>query len=382
MTDASSTSPYILAAPDSTLPNSRNLLAAGGLITQDTGGEGTLTINTVGNLKTVNELVAPGILVCDTTVSPTILPRQLVAGAGITITYPDGQGNNPVIAVANSSTLQNVNVYSSNGTVLGSTRSSLSFTGSGSVSVTVADSPTDDPTFSNVTITGIVAADVNAQYIIQQPDISLPNSQALSPLTTGLLKVTNGTGVLSTAVANSDYQAASTELTSISAITPSVGSLIVGNNNTTYTGLAPSSTPGTVLTSNGTSGPPSWAAPATGNLTVILGNNVTQALVGNTTYIATNTVGNPVTFFILPTAPTVGDFYQIIGVNGVGWHVTQNGSQQIAIGTTATTPGILGYIESTTTGPSGFQMNDSVILYCITTNLFACNIISGTIYVN
>lgn len=44
-----------------------------------------------------------------------------------------------------------------------------------------------------------------AKYIVQQPDASLPNAQALSALTTGLVKNTTATGVLSIAVAGVDY---------------------------------------------------------------------------------------------------------------------------------------------------------------------------------
>jgi len=44
-----------------------------------------------------------------------------------------------------------------------------------------------------------------ATYITQTGNASLPNEQPLSALTTGVVKVTNGTGVLSTAVAGTDY---------------------------------------------------------------------------------------------------------------------------------------------------------------------------------
>lgn len=44
-----------------------------------------------------------------------------------------------------------------------------------------------------------------SKYIIQQPDVNLPNSQALSSLSTGILKNTTGTGILSVAVPGVDY---------------------------------------------------------------------------------------------------------------------------------------------------------------------------------
>lgn len=51
-------------------------------------------------------------------------------------------------------------------------------------------------------------APAGATYITQTADAGLSSEQALSSLTTGVVKVTNGTGVLSTAVANTDYAAA------------------------------------------------------------------------------------------------------------------------------------------------------------------------------
>lgn len=50
-------------------------------------------------------------------------------------------------------------------------------------------------------------APLNATYITQTPNATLSNEQALSALSTGLMKVTTTTGVISTAVAGTDYQA-------------------------------------------------------------------------------------------------------------------------------------------------------------------------------
>ncbi len=49
-------------------------------------------------------------------------------------------------------------------------------------------------------------APFNDKFILQQPDLAnLPNAQSISTLATGLLKGTTGTGVISTAVAGTDY---------------------------------------------------------------------------------------------------------------------------------------------------------------------------------
>jgi hypothetical protein len=50
-------------------------------------------------------------------------------------------------------------------------------------------------------------APVSATYITQTPNVDLPNEQAMSLLTTGLLKNTTATGVLSIATAGTDYYA-------------------------------------------------------------------------------------------------------------------------------------------------------------------------------
>lgn len=54
----------------------------------------------------------------------------------------------------------------------------------------------------------VAAAPDNAKYIVQQPSSGLSAEQALSALATGLLKNTTTTGVLSIAVAGTDYAAA------------------------------------------------------------------------------------------------------------------------------------------------------------------------------
>ena len=62
-----------------------------------------------------------------------------------------------------------------------------------------------DGTYSGVS----ASAPTDATYIVQTASAGLSAEQALSSLSTGLVKVTNGTGVLSTASAGTDYSAAS-----------------------------------------------------------------------------------------------------------------------------------------------------------------------------
>jgi hypothetical protein len=62
------------------------------------------------------------------------------------------------------------------------------------------------------------AAPGDATYIVQVPNGTLTNEQALSVLATGILKSTTATGVVSIATANVDFQAADATLISISAL--------------------------------------------------------------------------------------------------------------------------------------------------------------------
>lgn len=79
---------------------------------------------------------------------------------------------------------------------------------------------------TNLTITGTVldatgasGAPSTATYITQTADAGLSNEQALGSLATGILKNTTTTGVLSIAVAGTDYQAADAELAAIAGLT-------------------------------------------------------------------------------------------------------------------------------------------------------------------
>jgi hypothetical protein len=74
----------------------------------------------------------------------------------------------------------------------------------------------DDRVTLVVTYPGV--APVGATYVVQTADPALTAEFALATLSTGLLKVTTGTGVLTTAAAGTDYQAASTTLTAVAGL--------------------------------------------------------------------------------------------------------------------------------------------------------------------
>lgn len=84
------------------------------------------------------------------------------------------------------------------------------------------------------------SAPVGATYITQTPNATLTNEQALSILSTGILKSTTATGVVSIAAANTDYIAPSGGIvTSFTFTTGSIGTAVTGvtqaalTNNTT-----------------------------------------------------------------------------------------------------------------------------------------------------
>lgn len=72
---------------------------------------------------------------------------------------------------------------------------------------------------TGTTIDATTDAPTNATYITQTPNGTLSAEQALSTLGSGIVKNTTGTGVLSIAVAGTDYQAADAELAAIAGLT-------------------------------------------------------------------------------------------------------------------------------------------------------------------
>lgn len=119
------------------------------------------------------------------------------------------------------------------------------------------------------------AAPKDAKYIVQQVNGELTNEQALGDLATGILKSTNVSGILSIAVAGTDYYApggtdvavadGGTGVSSLTAYAPLFG-------GTTSTGPVQSGTVGTagqVLTSNGAGALPTFQSPSSGGATVL-----------------------------------------------------------------------------------------------------------------
>lgn len=193
----------------------------------------------------------------------------------------------------------------------------------------------------------------------------MATANAINANSTGLVKY-DGAGTF-TAETTTNHAvllgAASNGLTSL-ALTN--GQLAIGS-----TGVDPSAatlTAGTgVSISNGAGSITINAAGGGMSWTVVTGT--TQAMAVNNGYIANSGTQVVAT---LPATSAVGDVVGITGINNAtGWKIAQNAGNQIFFGTTSTTGGATGYLEST-------QTRDSVILLCTTVNA-NWQVVPGTI---
>lgn len=226
---------------------------------------------------------------------------------------------------------------------------------------------------------------LNAKYLVQQPNATLPNAQAMSALATGIVKNNTTTGVQSIAVAGVDYQAAgavtsvtgtTNRITSSGGATPAIdiaatyvgqtsittlGTISSGTWNgtsvdvshggtgvsTMTTAYAPvcagttatgalqvastgQSSSGFVLTSTGASSLPTWqAAAGGGGMTWANISGTTQAAAVNTGYVIGNASQTTVT---LPTTAALGSVVAIQGQGAAGWILAPGAGQTIKVG--------------------------------------------------
>ena len=118
------------------------------------------------------------------------------------------------------------------------------------------------------------------------------------------------------------------------------GQLIIG-----HTANVPSVstlTPGTGISI--TNGAGSITIAATGSGLFVDQTSSTATLAANTTYLTDN--GASLVTYTLPSSPTIGDLYEIIGYSAGGWTIAQNASDLVHFGTSVTTTGATGSLSS------------------------------------
>lgn len=114
-----------------------------------------------------------------------------------------------------------------------------------------------------------------------------------------------------------------------------------------------------VLTSNGAGALPTWQAAGSGGFTWSI-ITADQTASTNNGYICNKASALVLT---LPTASSVGDYLRVTGINtALGWKIAQAASQQIFFGTSTTTSGTSGSLQSSAT-------RDAIELVCLTANL-------------
>ena len=107
---------------------------------------------------------------------------------------------------------------------------------------------------------------------------------------------------------------------------------------------------GQVLTSNGAGALPTFQAGGGGGGTVWALTTVNASIVSGNGYIANK--GSLLTM-TLPASGAISDSFEVTNINqAVGIRIAQNANQQIRFGTSTTTVGVGGYLESTALGDS------------------------------
>ena len=131
------------------------------------------------------------------------------------------------------------------------------------------------------------------------------------------------------------------------------GQLLIGNTGSAPTAATLSAGTGVSITNAAGS---ITINAAGGGLTWTTVTGATQAISVNNGYVANNA---GVVTLTLPASASLGDIIAVTGINNAtGWKIAQNASQQIFFGTSSTTSGITGFLQSTNT-------RDVVYLVCV-----------------
>ena len=130
-------------------------------------------------------------------------------------------------------------------------------------------------------------------------------------------------------------------------------------------------TTGQVLTSNGASALPSWQTPTSITYSTITAD---QSIAVGHAYV--NNKSGSQLVLTLPSTASVGDIFQVVGLDSHGWKVAQNASQMIHAGATSSTTGTSGYASSNE------QYDVATFVCTVTNNEWTLIYSTGTITLN
>lgn len=236
---APATSEFLLRTADvDNLPNAYVLDAREGLRVY--ADAANYVLGTTGNLYSLANMPVGtnGLLAYNANTNTTTATYLAAADTTITIANSTGVGGVPTLSVNPDTSVQQINVLSEASLI--SIRPAINFIGTNGSIVTVEDDVGNNR--CNITIDSAIGSDKapsDAKYIVQTPNSGLSAEQALSALATGIVKNTTTTGVLSIAVAGTDYLSPSALIPTTQGGTgsniPSVvnGDLLIGNSTTT-----------------------------------------------------------------------------------------------------------------------------------------------------
>jgi len=167
----------------------------GGITSADDAGNSRTNVTLDALLNSIAGLGSNGFIA--RTGSGAAAARSLVAGTGIDITNANGASGNPQISVLADTLVQRIAVRrNSTGGDIG-TRRRINFIEGTNVTITVADDSTDNELDVTISSTGGGGgAPTDATYITQTPHGSLSAEQALSLLPSGIMRVANSTGAV------------------------------------------------------------------------------------------------------------------------------------------------------------------------------------------
>ena len=236
--------------------------------------------------------------------------------------------------------------FTANGVLLGNTTSAITATAAGTTGQVLTGVTGSAPTFqspaaSSISITGDSGGALTGNaFTFTGGTTGLTFAGATSTETLGgTLVVSNGgTGI-----------ASATAYAVLCGGTTSTGA---------FQSIAGVGSSGQVLTSNGAGALPTFQAAASGLMTwtEVTGTSASMAI--NNGYIANNA---GLVTLTLPSTAALGSVINVTGKGAGGWRIAQNSGQTIFFGTSSTTAGATGRLDSTAT-------RDTIELVCVTAN--------------